>query len=117
MNTGMYLIFLGVIPVFAAMVASNNFGTLTGADLWTSLAVALAIGAVAAITAVGSGLNTYGTFLAFTASFATVLYLTFVAAAVSLFSSIPYGLGAILGGFSLFCYVVGLYAVLTSSTG
>lgn len=113
MSFGPTLLFFGLIPIFAVMIITGDFTALTGSNLWIELGVAIALGLVAAITAVGSGLNTYGTFLTFVLTFTTTLYVSFVISTASITSAIPYGIGLIIDGVSVFCYVLGIFFILT----
>ena len=122
---GPFLMFLGLSPVLAGMILTGTYGIipdgagfdiLTGANLWVSFGVAIALGLIAAITAVGSGLNTYGTSLTFIITFATTLYMLFMVSSANLLNGIPYGFNFAIDGGAAFCYVVGLFFLITDGS-
>jgi hypothetical protein len=111
---GAFLLFCGLVPMFSVMIVTQSFGILTGAGLWIALGIAIGLGLIAAITAIGSGLNTFGTFLTFVLAFATSIYVIFMVSVAGLISGIPYNGAAIIDGISVFCYVMGLFLIISS---
>ena len=122
---GPFLMLIGISTVFASMLLTGTYGIipggsgwdiLSGANLWISFGVAIALGLVAAITAVGSGLNTYGTSLTFIITFATTLYVLFMLSTANILNGIPYGFNYAIDGMAAFCYVVGLFFLITDGS-
>lgn len=111
-TSGAFLMFVGFVPVFAAMIVTADFSVLTGNTFWVSLGVAIGLGLAAAVTAVGSGLNAFGTMLTFVLSFATTLYVALIAVNFSTLSAMPYY--SVLLSFCSFCYVLGIFFVAGS---
>jgi hypothetical protein len=111
---GIILIICAMVPVFAAMIIAGDFRVLEGSNLWVTLGVAFTVGLAAAITAIGSGLNTFGTMLTFILSFATALYVLFIGVTIAPMLQIPYSGGAIIDGISLFLYAIGVFAIATT---
>src|ERR1017187_6345191 len=106
---GATLLIIAMVPIIASMVVTGDFSLLTGANIWYTLGLAFGIGLAAAVTAIGSGLNTEGTILVFALTFGTTLYALFVGVTIANMSAIPYNGGAIISGFSLLFYAVGLF--------
>lgn len=111
-SIGAILIALGLIPFFATMFVLNDFSLIMGDTLWIALGVAIALGLLAAITAIGSGLNTTGTFITFVLSFGTAIYVSLVILTIPIFGEIPYNWGYVLQAFCTCCYVFGLFFLI-----
>jgi len=109
---GASLLIIAIVPIMAAMVITGNFGLLTGANLWYTLGLAFAVGVGAGITVLGSGLSSESIVLAFTLAFGTTLYGLFVGVTIADIPAIPYNGGAIISGFSLLFYVVGMFLIV-----
>lgn len=108
-GAGVSLLVMAMVPVLASMVVTGNFGLITGANLWITLGVAFAVGVAAGITVFSSGLSDMSIFFAFILAFGTTLYGLFVSVTIVSMSLIPYNGGAIIGGFSLLFYALGLF--------
>jgi hypothetical protein len=111
-GAGVTLIIIALLPVFAAMITTGDFGLLTGNTLWITLGVAFAVGVAAGITVLSSGLSGESIAMAFVLAFGTSLYIAFVSVTITDLANIPYGGGAIISGLSVLCYVLGLFFLL-----
>jgi hypothetical protein len=113
---GALFLILAFVPVIAVMFMTGDFTPFLGANLWFSLGLSFAVGVGAGVTVLSSGLSGASIMLAFVLGFSTTLYVVVTTNALTAIADMPYDFAAILGGFSVFFFVLGVFFIASGQS-
>jgi hypothetical protein len=113
--SGVGFLILSLLPSIAAMFTTGDFGLLIGVNIWVSLGVAFAVGVGAGVTVLSSGLSGESIMLAFILAFSATLFAILSWNVLAVMNDLPYGIPAIITGFSAFFFALGVFFLATKS--